>query len=39
MSQLDTAPVWRPALPAILVAVVVWMIMIGIFATVSAYHV
>lgn len=39
MNQLNTAPVWRPALPAILVAVVLWMGMIAIFATVSAYHV
>lgn len=39
MNQLDTTPVWRPALPAILVAVALWMIMIGIFATMSAYHV
>lgn len=39
MNQLDTAPIWRPALPAILAGVVVWMIVIGIFATVSAYHV
>lgn len=39
MNQLDTTPVWRPALPAILAGVVMFMIVVAIAATVAAVHV